>query len=461
MTEVTTVIAVDREHLAELREVWPTWQRWHPEICGNVTLYADHGAECAEELIVAPQMPDAIFNGTDPVTDIELHTFFRPTQIPHTTQKDRMLGGLLTEVPNSVTTDHWLKIDCDTIATGPGPPLTDFVEGVESIASSPWPYSKPVDAITQLNDWYGAVTGEPPLEGVQYRPDGHSRERERAYYPRVIGWITVVNTAFSRRVAEFLVKHPPPFISHDTLLWYLAERWGTPAKKIKFGRLGWDHRLGLQSIKKRVAEVMMQSEAIGWTSTATPESQTKKYNRSRESVLANLLAETYGISPIVGVEIGVHQAAISSHFLKQLPHLTMFMVDPWIEYKDKSVLERDHVSGANQAAMDAARDLSYKATEPYRRRRVILEMPSVDAAKILAGMRFDFVFIDAIHSYDYVAADLAAWWPLVKPGGLLCGHDYNHRRFKGVAKAVNEFAAEKGLQVRDFGASSVWMLTRN
>jgi hypothetical protein len=454
MTEITTCIAVDREHLAELREVWPTWQRWHPELTESRTIVISD-------------------NGYDLPMSGQHVTNYLATYVGET-QKDRMLGSLLYTAPPLIETPYWLKIDCDTIATGPGPPLTDFIEGVDSIAASPWPYSKPVDAITQLNDWYGAVTGEPPLEGVQYRPEGHSRERERAYYPRIIGWITIVNTAFSRHVAEFLVKHPPPFISHDTLLWYLAERWNMPAKKIKFGRLGWDHRLGVQSIKERVVKVK-QSEAwgtdvvdspafgkaAGWTSTATPEPQTKKFNpgSGHEVVLANLLAEHFGIAHIVGVEVGVFEGKTSAYLLAQLPHLKLWMVDPWTEFKDKSELDGDSISGASQADMDAARDKAYLATTAYRSRRAIIESRSLDVVQWMDGMQFDFVFLDAAHSYNHVAADLQAWWPLVKPGGLLLGHDYGHRRFKGVAKAVNEFASANELTVEECGAS-VWMVRR-
>lgn len=232
---VQAIVAADREHAEELRHVFPTWIRWHPELFRFIFL-----------------VDESLDYSYLPIPDHPMYSIIERKS----TQRDTMLWALLVQAPYLVSGSHWLKIDTDTVATGPGPPLTDYLDGVESIAACPWGYSKPVDAITQLDTWYGAITGEPPLEGVTYRPDGHSRERERCYYPRVIGWITIINTAFSRRVAEFLVEHPPPFISHDTLLWYLAERWKIPAKKIKFRKLGWDHRLGLRSIKEKVAEVM-------------------------------------------------------------------------------------------------------------------------------------------------------------------------------------------------------------
>lgn len=181
--------------------------------------------------------------------------------------------------------------------------------------------------------------------------------------------------------------------------------------------------------------------------------------RGQEIVLAKLLAETFGIKPIVGVEVGVYQAETSAYLLKHLPHLTMFLVDPWKEVVDQSAIGRDSVSGACQEKMDARRQEAYAATEPYRHRRVIVEMPSVDAAKILAGTQFDFVFIDAAHSYTSVRDDLAAWFPLVKPSGIFSGHDYGHRTHKGVKQAVDEFASERGYRLSTLDAT-VWMVKK-
>lgn len=52
----------------------------------------------------------------------------------------------------------------------------------------------------------------------------------------------------------------------------------------------------------------------------------------------------------------------------------------------------------------------------------------------------DFVFLDADHSADAVAADIKAWYPKIRHGGLLCGHDYDEKE-PGVRTAVDEFLA--------------------
>jgi hypothetical protein len=68
-------------------------------------------------------------------------------------------------------------------------------------------------------------------------------------------------------------------------------------------------------------------------------------------------------------------------------------------------------------------------------------------ASFLRG-RFDFIYIDADHSYQGVKADLAGAMSLLKPGGWLGGHDYSINQEKcvdashyasfGVKQAVDE-----------------------
>lgn len=49
----------------------------------------------------------------------------------------------------------------------------------------------------------------------------------------------------------------------------------------------------------------------------------------------------------------------------------------------------------------------------------------------------ELIFIDADHREAAVRADIAAWAPYVRPGGILCGHDYSGS-WMGVIHAVDD-----------------------
>jgi predicted O-methyltransferase YrrM len=36
----------------------------------------------------------------------------------------------------------------------------------------------------------------------------------------------------------------------------------------------------------------------------------------------------------------------------------------------------------------------------------------------------DFIFVDGDHTWDGVKNDIVLWWPKLKPGGVMAGHDY-------------------------------------
>jgi len=67
----------------------------------------------------------------------------------------------------------------------------------------------------------------------------------------------------------------------------------------------------------------------------------------------------------------------------------------------------------------------------------ILVSDSAVAANEFEKESIDFLFLDANHDYEYVIKDIDAWLPKIKPGGIICGHDYREH-YKGVKQAVDE-----------------------
>jgi predicted O-methyltransferase YrrM len=70
------------------------------------------------------------------------------------------------------------------------------------------------------------------------------------------------------------------------------------------------------------------------------------------------------------------------------------------------------------------------AEETYLKADIIVNF-SVEAAKQFEDDYFDFVYIDANHTYEGVIADLEAWYPKVRKGGMVAGHDYMNYSWDG------------------------------
>lgn len=76
-----------------------------------------------------------------------------------------------------------------------------------------------------------------------------------------------------------------------------------------------------------------------------------------------------------------------------------------------------------------------KNTEPVQKLITPLRMTSSEAADLFVFEYVDFVFIDGTHTYDAVKADIAAWLPKMKVGGVIAGDDL---KWEGVEDAVRE-----------------------
>lgn len=77
-----------------------------------------------------------------------------------------------------------------------------------------------------------------------------------------------------------------------------------------------------------------------------------------------------------------------------------------------------------------------KNIQPVWKTINILKKQSYAASQDYDDHSLDFVFIDADHTFEFVLNDIIAWYPKVKVGGTLAGHDY-HPNHPGVIKAVD------------------------
>lgn len=93
--------------------------------------------------------------------------------------------------------------------------------------------------------------------------------------------------------------------------------------------------------------------------------------------------------------------------------------------------------------------------EPVKDHINIVKSLSWDGAKFYDDNSLDFVFIDAAHDHESVTKDLVSWFPKVKNGGIIAGHDYHVDM--GVYTAVNDFF--KNYKINQIGAC--WVVANN
>ena len=81
---------------------------------------------------------------------------------------------------------------------------------------------------------------------------------------------------------------------------------------------------------------------------------------------------------------------------------------------------------------------------------VPLPLPSRLAAVVLSkmGVVAPMIYLDGAHDEPSEREDIAAWWPLVFPGGVLVGDDYGATDWPGVVTAVNSFWSDQAAAIR-------------
>jgi len=142
----------------------------------------------------------------------------------------------------------------------------------------------------------------------------------------------------------------------------------------------------------------------------------------------------------VGAEIGVDWGEFSKSILMNADPRLLYLIDCW-------EIQPEQVYGHDPA--NSQQDIKYRQCLQWyttNERTKMVKAYSLDAATLFPNEYFDWLYIDANHLQ--CALDIQAWWPKVKPGGWLMGHDYvkgGVGDFITVADDVDAFVAEAGL----------------
>jgi hypothetical protein len=119
-----------------------------------------------------------------------------------------------------------------------------------------------------------------------------------------------------------------------------------------------------------------------------------------------------------GAEVGTFRGEFSKEIMGIWPG-TLYMIDVWRPLGD------EYIDMSNNGMFDI--DIfgeAIKNIKGYEDRAIMIRASSEISSNMFLDNSLDFVYIDANHAYDFVKDDIELWYPKVKKGGYLCGHDY-------------------------------------
>lgn len=160
---------------------------------------------------------------------------------------------------------------------------------------------------------------------------------------------------------------------------------------------------------------------------------------------------------LVGVELGLYRAESFCLLLQVCPNIkTLYGIDAWLPYADE-INDQGPPKLMDQKSIDLARisALHYIHYSGNADRAVVLEEDTLKAADQFEDESLDFVFCDAHLSGEQLLAEMEAYYPKTKKGGLFAGHDWHTRPTRD---AVRDFRQAHGIDqtMACYDMSFVW-----
>ena len=121
----------------------------------------------------------------------------------------------------------------------------------------------------------------------------------------------------------------------------------------------------------------------------------------------------------IGAEIGVAFGLFSKDILRLTEPSLLYLIDCWEQLSVEVTGHDPANSGQEVKDGQYHQTIQRFLTDPRVR---VIKAFSEKIAPLFPNDYFDWLYIDANHLQAY--QDCVAWWPKVRPGGWLMGHDY-------------------------------------
>lgn len=122
----------------------------------------------------------------------------------------------------------------------------------------------------------------------------------------------------------------------------------------------------------------------------------------------------------LAVEVGTDRGDFALELVKGWPDLKQLTcVDPYICGYDPN----DPTSNRTPEQREEDKREALRKLDQFPNVRFVMRT-SAAASEMFDQESLDFVYVDAEHQSSQVYADLRTWWPRIKKGGILAGHDF-------------------------------------
>jgi hypothetical protein len=119
-----------------------------------------------------------------------------------------------------------------------------------------------------------------------------------------------------------------------------------------------------------------------------------------------------------GVEVGSYKGEYAKDILSKWSG-TLYLVDVWKQLDIAEYEDLSNQKNSKEIYSDCISNINNESS-----RCIMIRASSKNAVYLFNDESLDFVYIDANHKYDFVKKDIALWYPKVRRGGILSGHDY-------------------------------------
>jgi hypothetical protein len=241
--DITIVTACDPKYIAHLEITYPNWIKYKNINKFSMIVYINgfkNGIKSQELNFLRNNSNIKIIEWDFPLAK---------------SQRERMLSAFVYGTARDVKTKYWIKIDADAFCLNSNDLIEEEMKDYD-IYGHKWGYTKPYHWIEDLDIWANKLSIFKNTKTIFNPQNVNGR---RYCHQRIASYIQFHKTDFVKKAAE-IAGERLPVPSHDTYLWYIAERLGFKWKRHNFKRFtGFSNTPHIEKLKMEIQKVDIEN----------------------------------------------------------------------------------------------------------------------------------------------------------------------------------------------------------